>query len=695
MVVLYRVIGREVVGRGRYGRYIVEFRRKWPIGVRNIYLVGEFTSLYPGYMKLRRIGGEGVLRLKLWPGTYGYGFQLDKRFGDVKDPDNDEEICIWIPFNPENRTCLSKLVVERPEDPLKDIYHMEDQPEFLHRYMDRVIIRLKASEDIETLYIDLDGEKWKHSIVYDVGGYRVYEYHVEPRKVLSYRFWIKYRDKVLIYGDEGVSEYSSYISIPLKEIRGIDKPSWYMGTIYYQIFVDSFENGDPSNDPPNMISRAAPREYGYWGGDLRGIIKRFNYLKDLGIETIYLTPIFKATSYHRYDTIDYKSIDPYLGDMNDLSELINIVHDNGMHIVLDITMHHTNPCNELFVKALSTGDPRYRDMFVFLDDPNRELIDRILKYIASKLCKSRMIYSDPYFKDRKPFYETFFHVWLMAKFNHDNPGVLEYFKDITKYWVEKGVDGFRIDVAMGIHYAWIRQYYYWVKTRYPEFLILGELSEHPRIYLEYYDSAMDYYWRKIILEYFVYRRIDLDEMVEELNELYTSLPYYKAISLYNLLGSHDTVRIRRLVADKRILRILYILQYILPGSPVIYYGDEIGMDGGRDPDNRRPMIWDRELWDWDIYNYIRELIKIYKEYEAVRHGFYELKNIDGRILYIHRWLNDEHVYTYINTSDKNIEPIPKETRVEEVKILLKSRKASIEDGRIVVEPYGYLILSTK
>ncbi len=689
---MYRVIGREVVGKGRLGRYIVEFSRKWPRGAKNVYLIGEFTSLYPGYMKLRRIGDHGFIRLKLWPGTYAYGFQIDNDFENRLDPDNAVEHCIWIPFSPENKTCLSKLVIEKPSNPLTDIYHNENNPSFLHKYMDKIIIRLKTPKNIKVLHMDLAGEKIEHTAIHDTGEYNVYEYHVKPRSVLSYRFWIMHNDEKLCYGDEGVGETASYITVDHSRIPGYNSPRWYMGTIYYQIFVDSYENGDPRNDPADKIEPTIPRRYGYLGGDIRGIIKRLDYIRDLGVETIYITPIFKSTSYHRYDTINYKEVDPTAGSVDDLLELINKLHEYNMKLVLDITMHHTNPCNEVFIKALE-GDPKYRDFFTFLEDPDPKIIEKFKKYITAKPCKSRMIYSDEALRNRKPFYETFFHIWLMAKFNHDNPGTLEYFKDITMYWMDRGIDGFRIDVAMGIHYSWIKHYYYWVKNKNPEFLVLGELSEHPSIYMEYYDSAMDYYWRMIILEALVFNRTSIRKMVERLNELYTSMPIYKVLSLYNHLGSHDTVRIKTLAGDKRILKLLITLQFLLPGSPAVYYGDEIGLGGGRDPDNRRPMIWDREKWDMEIYDHVKGLIKLYREYMVLRHGFYRVW-VENDVLVIHRWLGKSSVYGLVNPNNRVVIVKNKLSGIlDGFEPVYSDGESSLTNNRFVLAPYGYIVLA--
>lgn len=692
---MYKIIGREIYGKGRKGRYIVKFTRHWPQYAKNIYLIGEFTSLYPGFVKLRKIEEQGIVYLKLWPGEYGYGFQIDNDFENILDPDNEEKKCVHTSFFPEYKKCLSKLVIKEPDNPLDKIIHIEESG-FIHKFNDEIIIRLIAPTEINEPLIDLGNEIREPLTKHVVGDNIVYQYIIPSRSILRYRFIFNYNDKKLFYGDEGVSENSSYIVVNTKYIPGVDKPRWYMGTVYYQIFIDSFDNGDPNNDPPNRIKKTVPREYGYYGGDLAGIMKHIDHLEDLGVETIYLTPIFSSTSYHRYDTIDYKSIDKYLGTMEDFEKLVQGLHSRKIKIVLDITMHHTNPCNKLFVKALREGENSpYWEMFSFLSPPPKEIVELMLKYIDGEECRSRELYKLDYFRNNKPFYEAFFNIWLMAKFNHDNPRTVDYFIDITKFWIDKGIDGFRIDVAMGIHYSWMKQYYEYIKNTYPDFLVLGELAENPRIYMDYFDSAMNYYLRKAILELLIYKRIDLNEFISRINNVYEYIPHYKALSLYNMLGSHDVPRIKSMVQNNKLLKLMYVLIFALPGSPVIYYGDEIGLEGGRDPDNRRPMIWDRGNWDLELYEHIKKLIRIYKSCRSIRHGYFLVENLGSNLLFIKRWINNEEIIFLLNVSSKDISVDLKKLGKYSFDIYNEKNIDQHVENNVLLRGYGFLILGSK
>jgi cyclomaltodextrinase len=694
---MYRILGREVIGKGRLGKYVVEISRPWPERAKNIYVIGNFSSLYPGFYKLRKRGNRGYFTIKLWPGTYVYGFIVDNDFENKLDPENTETKCITIPFNPDKEICLSKMVINEPANPLELVYHNENEAGFLHRFLNKYVIRLLVPNIVEEVLLDTGSNLSEPVTKHSIGKYNVYEFHIGITDPLRYRFRFRYGDVEYYYGDEGVGEYSSYIVVEKNMVRGYEKPLWFMGTIYYQIFVDSFENGDPSNDPPFKIRSITPREYGYYGGDLRGIINHIDYLKTLGVETLYLTPIFKASSYHRYDTIDYKEIDKYVGTLNDLKELANILHNNGMRIILDVTIHHTNPCNELFVKAVREGeDSPYWKMFNFIYKPPKEILDRFLKYISGDTCRIKDVYRDPLFKDEKPFYEAFFTIWSMAKFNHDNPYILSYFLDITRYWMDMGIDGFRIDVAMGIPYSWLKQYYLSIKSFNKEFLVLGEVSEDPIYYMDYFDSVMNYYLRMHIFEHLIYHRISIYEFISRLNKLYSLLPYYKIHALYNHLGSHDTPRIKTVVRGRiDLLKLLYVLIFILPGSPAIYYGDEIGLEGGNDPDNRRPMIWDEDLWDHDLLGHIRKLIKIRSEWSALRYGFYSLGVINDKVLFVKRWLRGEVVYSFLNTSSEGVN-IEKEIPLREYHDLYNNTViGKINMVKKYLDPYGFLIIGSR
>jgi len=230
------------------------------------------------------------------------------------------------------------------------------------------------------------------------------------------------------------------------------------------------------------------REKGYYGGDLKGVINRIEYIRSLGVESLYLTPIFPSPPYHRYDVYDYKGIDKYPGTMKDLEELVNIIHRHGMKLVLDIPLHHVSPCHPMFIDAIRKGkQSRFWDWFCFLEEPSKEILEEMLKYIMPE-CRSDDMNKEFLSEGRKPFYESFFTIWSMPKINHDNIETLNYFVEVTKYWISRGIDGFSIDVGLGILYSWLIAYYLTVRDIDEEFLLLGELNDYPVYYSEYFDS---------------------------------------------------------------------------------------------------------------------------------------------------------------------------------------------------------------
>jgi len=654
---MYRVISREFIGRGRKGRYIIEYSIPWPSKAKRIYLIGVFSGWFPGHIRLRKRGDRGYAYVKLWPGVYAYGFIVDNDLEIRFDPENPDTIYVRPFYEWNIGKHLSKSIVKRSDNPLEEIVHNEQDPSFLHRFGENVIIRLRTLKTIANPVLILDNREIEYVSKYVFDDVIVYEYHIpySMDTILRYKFRFTYDGEELFYGNEGVGTNVSYIIVDANNIHGPSRVKWYMGTIYYQIFVDSFENGDPLNDPPKKIRVLEPRERGYYGGDLRGIINRIEYIRSLGVETLYLTPIFPSSSYHRYDVYDYKGIDKYLGTMKDLEELVNIIHRHGMKLVLDIPLHHVSPCHPMFIDAIRKGkQSRFWDWFCFLEEPSKDILEEMLKYIMPE-CRSDDMNKEFLSEGRKPFYESFFTIWSMPKINHDNIETLDYFVEVTKYWISRGIDGFRIDVGLGILYSWLKAYYLTVKNIDEEFLLLGELNDYPVYYSEYFDSMMDYYWRKIVFEKIVDNKITIDQFIESLNKLYAELPHYQSISLYHSLGTHDTLRIKTIVkGDIRKLKLLYILLFTLPGSPAIYYGDEVGMEGGRDPDNRRPMIWDSRRWDKTVLEHVKKMIRMYREWKALRYGYLSLRKICDELILIRRWIDNEEIIVLANTSDRSI-----------------------------------------
>ena len=654
---MIRLLGRRIINGGRARGFLVEFSREWPENARRIYLVGNFTSWFPGFKRLVKKGDRGFTVLELFPGLYGYGFVVDNDFTILLDPENPDTILLPNVMTLEEKAFRgSRLELKPPTDPREYVVHDENDEAFLHRHLDYYVLRLRTNTKVSKSVLIANNEEYGASAVYETGFEKIFEHHVPAEKVgraLTYYFMVEAPGEAFSYGFNGVGERVQPFQVYAGDVKGFEKPSWYMGTVYYHVFVDSFYNADRSNDPPGTVPDTVPRRHGYLGGDLKGVVVKLDHIVSLGAEAIYLTPIFPAGTYHRYDVRDYLGVDPYLGSTRDFEELVRKAGERGVKIVLDITLHHMGVCHEFFRDALiRREDSKYWDWFVFLEKPREDFVNEAAKlleecdYQGLRTLVSKAGY-------RRPFYEAFYTVWAMPRINHENPETLKYFIHVAETWVGRGVGGFRIDVAHGVMDTWLQAFYRAVKKNSEDAVIIGEVCDYPFLYKGCMDSYMNYWLRYILLGTLVKGFLSLREMVWKIGEILASHPIYQATMLYNLLGSHDTPRIIEVVdKDKTLLKLLINLLNLLPGSLAIYYGDEIGLEGGHDPDNRRPMRWNQGEWDAEVLNTYLEAIALRRKHPAVRYGFTRTWLCGDGVLVVERWLREDRVIGLFNLNER-------------------------------------------
>jgi glycosidase len=414
-------------------------------------------------------------------------------------------------------------------------------------------------------------------------------------------------------------------------------PAWAQDTIYYQIFPDRFANGDRSNDPVNVRRWGSlPDGIHFQGGDLRGIIQRLDYLSDLGVDSIYLNPIFLSSSNHRYNTIDYYQIDPRLGTQADFEELVRSLHARGMRLILDGVFNHCGRGFFAFVDLLENGrDSPYLDWFHIHRFP-----------------------LEAYAKGETRNYTAWWGIKSLPKFNTANPKVREYIFGVARHWIEQGADGWRLDVPNEIDddefWAEFREA---VKQVNPEAVLIGEIWEvQPRWLNEsHFDSLMNYPLRTAILDFLQWGKSGA-QTAEAIGRVMSAYPWENTLALYNLLGSHDTERVKTMLAGRQnALRLAYLLQFALPGAPAIYYGDEIGLEGGKDPDCRRTFPWDENKWDRDLRDWIKALIRTRKTQPALRRGLIEMVYASDHapLLAFKRVLDGETILAAVNGSDQS------------------------------------------
>ncbi len=417
----------------------------------------------------------------------------------------------------------------------------------------------------------------------------------------------------------------------LREEEMFEVPEWAANKVVYQIFPSRYAASQPVDK--ELWYKAPITFTDNLHGDIRGIIDHLDYIRDLGIDVIYLTPIFKSDSSHKYDTIDYYQIDPSFGTAEDLRELVQKAHQYGMKVVLDAVFNHTG-----------------RDFFAFKD---------ILEN------KEKSKYLDWYFIDKFPLdnesgqapnFKCFGYYSGMPKLNLKNPEVEKYVTDVACYWIKEcDIDGWRMDVGDEIsHYFW-KHFRRAVKAVKKDALIIGEIWHYAGDFLEgdEWDTVMNYPFYLNLIDLLADEKIGVSRFIQNLGYMKGRLNKKCYPLMWNLIDSHDTARFLHLCNNKQKLHLAAAFQLLMPGMPMIYYGDELAMPGANDPDCRRGMYWDEEYRDNEMLEWYKRLIQVRRTHACIVEG--ELAEIitrdeDGTIVLI-RKNTEETVALIFNCSN--------------------------------------------
>ncbi|WP_411170254.1 glycoside hydrolase family 13 protein [Clostridium sp. MB05] len=449
-----------------------------------------------------------------------------------------------------------------------------------------------------------------------------------------------------------------------------DEVKWLQESVVYQIFVDRFCNGDSSNNPPNVLEWGEEvTRTSMFGGDLKGIINKLDYLMELGIDLIYLTPIFKSSSNHKYNIGDYFVIDPQFGDIEDAKELVKQCHKRNMKIVLDAVFNHS-------------GD----DFFAFED---------IVKNGDSSLYKDwYLVDSYPIDKERVNYYTFANNVYTMPKFNISNKEVTQYLLNVAKFWIDEvGVDGWRLDVCDEVDHDFWRAFKKTVKEANHNAIIVGEIMHEATSFLkgDQLDSIMNYPFKGALIDFFAKRSISVQQFSEILAQ--NRVIYIESITrqLWNLFGSHDTQRfLTECKNDIKRMKLAIAFQFCYIGVPYIYYGDEIGLDGGEEPLSRKCMIWDKEKQKRELFDLYKRLIKIRKENSELIYGEYNEIYCNNNVIVFERVNNDNNkVIVAINNNEIEVEV--ELNLYKNFKELLNNNDREIEEN-LVLAPMEFKIL---
>jgi len=427
-------------------------------------------------------------------------------------------------------------------------------------------------------------------------------------------------------------------------------PDWAKDAVFYQIFPDRFAKSDGVPKPSNLERwDTPPTIYGFKGGDLLGVAEHLGYLQDLGITAIYFNPIFQSAANHRYHTYDYFHVDPILGGNQAFRELLDAAHAQGIRVVLDGVFNHASRGFYQFYHTLENGAAStYLDWFYF-EEERLQNGERLNAYpLPGEESDWR--------RSQRSLEEYGYRAWwdlpALPKFNTETEAVREFIFDVARYWIEFGIDGWRLDVPAEIDdEAFWREFRRVVKRANPEAYLVGEVWHEAGSWLrgDRFDAVMNYIFNRACLGFFggdcldvsqrpggyELRRLGATEFARQIDHLLGLYDWQVTQVQLNLLSSHDMPRFLTLVqGDKEALRLATLFQMTFPGAPCIYYGDEIGMEGGADPDCRRAFSWDEGQWDEGLTTYVRRAIAMRHEHPALRRGrFVRLHADDQRNVY--------------------------------------------------------------
>lgn len=420
--------------------------------------------------------------------------------------------------------------------------------------------------------------------------------------------------------------------------------------VVYQIFPERFAIGgglssahklaQSAYDLPNVIQRdwdelPSAESCGdqFFGGDLDGISDRLDYLGDLGVTGIYLTPVFSSPSNHKYDATDFFSIDPMFGGEAALKRLCDALHAREMSITLDAVLNHVSNRHPWFVAA-QAGDPDKRDWFSFQSDDS---------------------------------YQCWQDFDQMPELNLSNPHVRDVLyrrpDSLVQHWLARGIDHWRFDVAQDVGIAVAQEMRAIVGARFPAANLLGELNGFAGSWFAHGDGfhGMMNYWYRTAMLAWLRGEIDAVQMNQAVRDARAGYGLRGLLCSWNMLSSHDTPRLITALGDAHLARLALLLQFTLPGVPLVYYGEEIGMEGGNDPDCRRPMRWNPRDWNTVQRDWVRQLIRVRQSNAALQYGDVTVlgDRLAGNALVFlrHTQAAGEAALVVVNLSDQPLEQV--------------------------------------
>jgi cyclomaltodextrinase / maltogenic alpha-amylase / neopullulanase len=619
-----------------------------PEGTKRVAVAGTFNG-WNATANPMRVGDDGRtyrLTLDLPYGVYQYKFVVDgdrwivdpkgKTIDDGNGNQNSELLIVPADFDRPARRGDDRIA-------RSGVLH-EQSSGWLNVDRGRLTVRLRTrKDDLQRVEFAVAGatscvemaressdalyETWVANRAYD------------PAKPFRYSFRLWDGGAPVGYGAKGYGTTTPFLASS-RTIRPFVVPAWAQDAVQYQIFPDRFANGSKANDPARVEDWATgkPTYSNRFGGDAAGIRERIPYLAGLGVTSLYLNPVFASPSNHRYEADDFRRVDPEIGTNAEFGALTVALRGAGIRTVVDWSLNHSSP-----------------EFFAFRDLREKGAASAYRSWYFPKSLP--IVYPVP--AGQKPNYEAWFDYPSMPKFQVMNPATRDYLLGLLAFWKKEapGIGGIRLDVANEVDPRFWRLFRKEAKRLDPTLWIAGENWGDSRPWLQgdQWDAAMNYPFRAAVLGFVAEGKTTARQFGDDLMKVYGWYPPQVSRGMMNLLGSHDTPRFRTLCGgDERLARLGATVEFTWVGVPSIYYGDELGMEGGVDPDNRRPMRWDLATDANPTLRHYRRLIEIRRASRALRQGDPVILKTDdaARVVAYGRILGGSTALVAINRSDR-------------------------------------------
>ncbi len=491
-----------------------------------------------------------------------------------------------------------------------------------------------------------------------------------------YRFYLLTAEDAWWLTAAGMLRYIPTDASDFNILANYQAPDWVHDSVFYQIFPERFADGDPSNNVRSgeylcygrpVVARSwgdRPRSHSesggveFFGGDLQGIVQRLDYIQELGASALYLNPIFTAPSNHKYDVEDYKQVDRHFGGDAALVELRQALDERGMKLILDMVPNHCGVTNPWFLAAQTNPAAPTADFFTFRQRPDDYVSWLGVRSLPKLNYRSERLREWMYAGE-----DAIMRYWLRPPFRVDG-----WRLDVANMLARQGESQLEHKIGRGIRRA--------IKTESPHAYLLGEnaFDGTPQLQGDELDAVMNYRgfslpllsWLTGFDSYGTWRPelvdpqpLPTEALAAQWRAFMSAVPWQIATQQFNLLGSHDTPRIATIVGDDEArVRVAVTLLFTYPGVPSVYYGDEIGLKGGGDPDTRRCMSWDPREWNADRRVFHQALMKLRRTSPALRRGGYQLLYASGDTLAFQREANEERLIVVARRGNDGLVALP-------------------------------------